>query len=60
VDLFTPAGDLDRLVQLLRWFDRHRDEVPTWVDGQGHRSGWFDLRPSVSVPVIRGQEVHEQ
>ena len=24
----TPPGDLDRLVELLRWFDRHRDELP--------------------------------
>jgi starch synthase len=24
----SPTGDLDRLVQHLRWFDRHRDELP--------------------------------
>jgi len=24
----TPPGDLDRLVEHLRWFDRHRDELP--------------------------------
>jgi hypothetical protein len=24
----TPTGDLDRLVELLRWFDRYRDELP--------------------------------
>jgi len=24
----APSGDLDRLVELLRWFDRHRDQVP--------------------------------
>ena len=31
----TPPGDLDRLVELLRWFDRHRDELP--VMGQQAR-----------------------
>ena len=24
----TSPGDLDSLVELLRWFDRHRDELP--------------------------------
>ena len=23
----SPPGDMDRLVELLRWFDRHRDQL---------------------------------
>ena len=46
----TPAGDLDRLVELLRWFDCHRDELPVMsrqARAQATRYTWSNYRSLV-------------
>jgi len=46
----TSTGDLDRLVELLRWFDCHRDELPVMsrqARAQAKRCTWSNYRSSV-------------
>jgi glycosyltransferase involved in cell wall biosynthesis len=43
----TPTGDLDRLVELLRWFDCHRNELPVMgrqARAQAERWTWSKYR----------------
>jgi glycosyltransferase involved in cell wall biosynthesis len=52
----TPPGDLDRLVELLRWFDRHRDELPEMgrqARAQAARCTWGNYRSSVIGAVLK-------
>src|SRR6266446_107586 len=52
----TPTGDLDRLVELLRWFDRHRDELPAMsreARAQAARSTWSNYRSLVTAAVSK-------
>jgi glycosyltransferase involved in cell wall biosynthesis len=52
----TPSGDLDRLVQLLRWFDRHRDELPAMsrsARAQTERYTWSNYRSLVIRAVSK-------
>jgi glycosyltransferase involved in cell wall biosynthesis len=52
----TPAGDLDRLVELLRWFDRHRDELPVMgreARAQAARCTWSNYRSLVIGAVSK-------
>ena len=47
----TPTGDLDRLVELLRWFDCHRDELPVMgreARAQATRYTWRNYRSLVT------------
>jgi len=46
----TMPGDLDRMVELLRWFDQHRDELPAMgreARAQAARSTWSNYRSLV-------------
>jgi hypothetical protein len=52
----TPPGDLDRLVQLLRWFDRHRDELPAMsrsARAQTERYTWSNYRSLIMRAVSK-------
>jgi alpha-maltose-1-phosphate synthase len=52
----TPTGDLERLVDLLRWFDRHRDEVPAMgrhARVQATRCTWSNYRSLVLGAVSK-------
>jgi len=52
----TPPGDLDRLVQLLRWFDRHRDQLPAMsrsARAQAERYTWSNYRSLVMRAVSK-------
>ena len=52
----TPTGDLDRLVELLRWFDRHRDELPVMgrqARTQAARCTWSNYRSLVIGAVSK-------
>jgi starch synthase len=52
----TPTGELDRLVELLRWFDRHRDELPVMsrqARAQAARCTWSNYRNSVIGAVSK-------
>jgi len=52
----TLPGDLDRLVQLLRWFDRHRDELPAMsrsARAQTERYTWSNYRSLVVRAVSK-------
>jgi starch synthase len=52
----TPTGDMDRLVELLRWFDRHRDELPVMgrqARAQAERCTWSDYRNLVIGAVSK-------
>ena len=52
----TPTGDLDRLVELLRWFDRHRDELSVMgirARAQAERCTWSNYRSLVKGAVSK-------
>jgi starch synthase len=52
----SPMGELDRLVELLRWFDRHRDKVPVMgreARAQAARWTWSNYRSLVKGAVSR-------
>jgi glycosyltransferase involved in cell wall biosynthesis len=52
----TPPGDLDRLVELLRWFDLHRDELPAMgreARSQAERCTWSNYRSLVTRAVSK-------
>jgi alpha-maltose-1-phosphate synthase len=52
----TPTGDLDRLVELLRWFDCHRNELPSMgrqARAQASRCTWRNYRNSVIGAVSK-------
>ena len=52
----TPPGDLDRLVELLRWFDQHRDELPAMGQEarlQAARQTWSNYRSLVKGAVSK-------
>jgi alpha-maltose-1-phosphate synthase len=52
----TPTGDLDRLVELLRWFDRYRNELPGMgrqARAQAARYTWRNYRSSVIRAVSK-------
>ena len=49
-------GDLDRMVDLLRWFDQHRNEVPAMGEKarvQAARSTWSNYRSLVTGAVSK-------
>jgi glycosyltransferase involved in cell wall biosynthesis len=51
----TPPGELDRLVELLRWFSRHRDELPAMgraARSQAARCTWSNYRSLITRSVI--------
>jgi alpha-maltose-1-phosphate synthase len=51
-----PPGDLDQLVELLRWFGRHRDELPALgreARAQAARSKWSNYRSLVTAAVSK-------
>src|SRR5262249_18661952 len=51
-----PPGDLDGLVDLLRWFDQHRDEVPAIgreARSQAARCTWSNYRSLVTRAVSK-------
>lgn len=52
----TPTGDLDQLVELLRWFDRYRDELPLMgrqARAQAARYTWRNYRSLVIRAVSK-------
>ena len=52
----TPTGDLDRLVELLRWFDCHRNELPIMgrqARAQAARWTWRNYRNLVIGAVSK-------
>src|SRR5262249_39315347 len=52
----TPSGDLDRLVELLRWFDRHKDQLPVMgrqARAQAARWTWSNYRSLVVAAVSK-------
>jgi glycosyltransferase involved in cell wall biosynthesis len=52
----TPPGDLDRLVELLRWFDGHRDELPAMsrsARAQAERYTWSNYRSLIMRAVSK-------
>jgi glycosyltransferase involved in cell wall biosynthesis len=52
----TPTGDLDRLVELLRWFDHHRDELRVMgrqARTQAARCTWSNYRSLVVRAVSK-------
>ena len=54
--LICPTGDLDRLVELLRWFDRHRNELPAMgreARAQAARYTWSNYRSLVTAAVSK-------
>jgi glycosyltransferase involved in cell wall biosynthesis len=47
----TPPGDLERLVELLRWFNSHRDKLPAMrreARSQAERCTWINYRSLVA------------
>jgi starch synthase len=51
-----PPGDLDQLVERLRWFDQHRDEVPAMAyeaRSQATRQTWSKYRGLVKRAVSK-------
>ncbi len=51
-----PPGDLDQLVELLRWFDRNRDEIPAMgreARSQAERCTWSNYRSLVAGAVSK-------
>jgi len=51
-----PPGDMDRLVELLRWFDRHRDQLPVMgrqARAQAVRWTWSNYRSLVVAAVSK-------
>jgi glycosyltransferase involved in cell wall biosynthesis len=51
-----PTGDLDRLVELLRWFERHRDQLPVMgrqAREQAARWTWSNYRSLVTRAVSK-------
>jgi alpha-maltose-1-phosphate synthase len=49
-------GDLDRMVDLLRWFDQHRDELPAMsrkARAEAARSTWSNYRQSLTGAVSK-------
>jgi starch synthase len=54
--LISPTGDLDRLVELLRWFDRHRNELPAMgreARAQAACYTWSNYRSFVTGAVSK-------
>jgi starch synthase len=52
----TPTGDLDRLVELLRWFDSHRGELPVMgrqARDRATRCTWSNYRRLVIEAVSK-------
>jgi glycosyltransferase involved in cell wall biosynthesis len=52
----TPTGDFDRLVELLRWFERHRDQLPAMgrqAREQAARWTWSNYRSLVTRAVSK-------
>jgi starch synthase len=52
----APTGDLDRLVDLLRWFDHHRDALPVMsghARAQAGRYTWSNYRSSLIGAVSK-------
>lgn len=52
----VPQGDLDRLVDLLRWFDRNRDEIPAMGSAaryQAKQCTWANYRNLVAGAVSK-------
>jgi len=52
----TPPGDLDRLVELLRWCDQHRDELPAMgraARAQASLCTWSNYRSLVTQAVSK-------
>jgi starch synthase len=52
----SPTGDLDRLVELLRWCDRHRDELPAMgreARSLAERCTWSNYRNLVTKAVSK-------
>jgi alpha-maltose-1-phosphate synthase len=52
----TAPGDLDRMVELLRWFDHHRDELPAMgskARAEATRSTWSNYRNLVTDAVSK-------
>ena len=52
----SPSGDLEQLVELLRWFDRHRDEVPAMgreATAQARQWTWRKYRSVVTEAVSK-------
>jgi starch synthase len=51
-----PTGDLDRLIELFRWFERHRDEIPEMSRAarmRAERSTWSKYRSLVTRAVTK-------
>jgi alpha-maltose-1-phosphate synthase len=51
-----PPGDLDSLVELLRWFDLHRDQIPAMgrqARSQAARCSWNNYRRLVTEAVSK-------
>ncbi len=49
-------GDLDRMVELLKWFDQHRDELPAMsrkARAEAARSTWSNYRQSIRGAVSK-------
>jgi glycosyltransferase involved in cell wall biosynthesis len=52
----TPTGDFDRLVDLLRWFERHRNQLPAMgrqAREQAARWTWSNYRSLVMRAVSK-------
>jgi glycosyltransferase involved in cell wall biosynthesis len=52
----SPSGDLDRLVELLRWFDRHRNKLPAMgreARAEAARYTWSNYRSLVTGAVSK-------
>jgi starch synthase len=52
----TPTGNVDQIVELLRWFDRHRDELPFMgrqARAQAARFTWSNYRSSLAAAVSK-------
>ena len=52
----VPSGDLDRLVEHLRWFDHHRDDIPAMgraARAQAVRCTWSNYRSLVMAAVSK-------
>jgi hypothetical protein len=50
----VPTGNLEALVESLRWFDRHRAQLPELsraARGQAERCTWEDYRRRVTEAV---------
>jgi glycosyltransferase involved in cell wall biosynthesis len=52
----SPTGELDRLVELLRWFDQHRNELPAMgreARAEAGRYTWSNYRSLVTGAVSK-------